>query len=121
MTGGVEVRGSAIYHRRGDTGCLNLSLFMGNAPYELKAGDSGLFTVKKKRDDEAIVLQKEMANGSFTLLPEDTRGLKPGKYWYDIQLTFSTGEVCTVAIGRYRLLGDVTTGVIGDETDLSEG
>lgn len=117
MTGGIEVRGSNIYHRRGDTGRLNIHLFVGDDVYALKAGDTGLLTVKKRRDDEAIVLQKEMADGAFTISPEDTKGLKPGKYWYDMQITLSTGEVCTVAIGRYNLMGDVTTGVMEDEVD----
>jgi hypothetical protein len=117
MTGGIEVRGSNIYHRWGDTGRLNIHLLVGDTPYTLKDGDTGLFTVKKKKDDEAMVLQKEMADGVFTLLPEDTKGLRPGKYWYDMQITLSTGEVCTVAIGKYNLMGDVTTGVMEDEAD----
>lgn len=117
MTGGIEVRGSNIYHRRGDTGRLNVHLLVGDERYEWKDGDAGLFTVKKKRDDEAIVIQKELVDGAFTVLPEDTKALKPGKYWYDMQITLSTGEVCTVAIGKYNLMGDVTTGVMEDEAE----
>lgn len=113
MTGGVEVRGSTIYHRRGDTGYLDLSLFMGNEPYELRPGDSGLFTVKKKKDGEDIVYQKSLTDdGGFILLPEDTRGLKPGTYHYDVEITLASGEVVTIAIGKYKLLLDITTGVV---------
>lgn len=121
MVGGIEVRGSDIYHRRGDTGKLSISLLVGNTPYVWQDGDTGLLTLKKKKDDDAVVLQKEMAEGAFSLLPEDTKGLKPGKYWYDVQVTLATGEVCTVALGRYNLLQDVTTGVVEDEASEDTG
>ena len=110
MIGGIEVKGSRIQHRRGDTGYLDVTLFMGDKTYELREGDTGLFTVKKKRDSEDVIFQKEMTeDGGFLLLPEDTKDLLPGTYYYDVEITLSSGDVCTIAIGKYKLLGDVTT------------
>jgi hypothetical protein len=109
MTGGIDVMGANIFHRRGDTGKLKVNLMIGDAPYVFKDGDNGLFTVKKRIGDEEIVLQKEMADGAFTLLPEDTKDLTPGSYRYDMQVTLSSGEVYTVAMGKYKLLPDITT------------
>ncbi len=109
MTGGIEVMGNNIFHRRGDTAKLKVNLSMGDAPYAFKDGDSGLFTVKKRVTDDDIVLQKEMADGAFLLLPDDTKDLTPGSYRYDMQVTLSSGEVYTVAMGKYKLLPDITT------------
>lgn len=108
-TSGVTVSGNMIRHRRGDTGYLDVNLFIGDKPYELREGDTGLFTVKKKPDGD-MVLQKSMTeDGGFILMPEDTEGLKPGAYHYDVEITLSSGEVYTIAIGRYKLLEDITT------------
>lgn len=116
MMGNIEVRGRNVYHRRGDTGWLDVMLFMGCQPYDLKAGDSGLFTVKKNKNSEDVLYQKVMTeDGGFLIEPEDTAGLKPGTYFYDVEITLSTGEVSTIAIGKYKLLGDITTGVVNDE------
>jgi hypothetical protein len=113
MMGGVEVKGHNIYHRRGDTGYLDVSLFLGDERYDLRDGDSGLFTVKKKKDSSDAVYQKVMTeDGGFILEPEDTAGLEPGVYYYDVQITLSSGDVNTIAIGKYKLLGDITTGVM---------
>lgn len=113
IVGGVEVRGHNIYHRRGDTGCLDVRLFMGDESYELSDGDSGVFTVKKKKDSDEVVYQKAMTNdGGFILAPADTQGLKPGNYHYDVQITLADGTVNTIAIGKYKLLGDITTEVV---------
>jgi hypothetical protein len=115
MMGNVEVRGSTIYHRRGDTGYLDVHLFMGDEPYDIQPGDTGLFTVKKKKASDDVVYQKEMTtDGGFILLPSDTAVLKPGTYYYDVEITLEDGEVSTIAIGKYKLLGDITTGVVSE-------
>jgi hypothetical protein len=109
MIGGVEVKGGNIFHRRGDTGKLAVNLMVGDAPYVFQSGDTGLFTVKKRIGDDEIVFQKEMADGAFLLEPADTKDLVPGSYRYDMQVTLSSGEVYTVAMGKYKLLPDITT------------
>lgn len=109
MVGGIEVTGGNITHRRGDTGKLVVHLMVGDAPYVFHDGDTGLFTVKKRVGDDEIILQKEMSDGAFILLPADTKDLTPGSYRYDVQVTLSSGEVYTVAMGKYRLLPDITT------------
>lgn len=109
MIGGIEVTGENIFHRRGDTGKLKVNLIIGDAPYVFQDGDTGLFTVKKRVGDDEIILQKEMSDGAFILLPADTKDLTPGSYRYDMQVTLSSGEVYTVAMGKYKLLPDITT------------
>ena len=109
MVGGIEVRGADIIHRRGDTGCLDVYLFMGDEPYELKPGDTGKFSVKKHITSTEYIFQKTLTeDGGFILEPSDTKDLKPGTYRYDVEITLATGEVVTIAIGKYKLLGDIT-------------
>lgn len=110
MTGGIDVQNGRIRHRRGDTGVLRLSLFVGNTPYTIKDTDSAVLTVKKNFKSDAI-LQIPMEENEFYFAPEATQGMKPGKYKYDVQVTLTTGEVVTVALGDYILLPDVTTEV----------
>lgn len=109
--GGARVCGRTIRHVRGDTGTVQLSLYMGGEPYDMQDGDSALLTVKKKIDGETL-LQVALDDGVFAIEPEATEGMRPGHYWYDIQVTLHDGEVVTVAMGRYVLLPDVTTEVV---------
>ena len=110
MTGGIDVQGSRIRHRRGDTGVLRLFLFLGDSAYTIKDTDKAVLTVKKNFKSDAI-LQIPMEESEFIFQPADTQGMKPGKYKYDVQVTLTTGEVVTVALGDYILLPDVTTEV----------
>lgn len=111
--GGLEVSGRNLKIVRGDSGVLHLDLYLGTDVYRLAEGDSGILTVKKRAKDEDIVLQKQMDDtASFAFLPEDTASVEPGKYVYDIQLTFGTGEVLTIAMGKFTVTRDVTTAVI---------
>lgn len=44
----------------------------------------------------------------FVLRPEDTNGLNPGEYVYDIQVKKPSGDVLTVAMGKITVKADVT-------------
>ncbi len=110
--GGLTANGNSLSIVRGDSGTLCLDLYMGRDLFNLTFGDRGVLTVKKDVKDEEIILQKEMKDdASFAFEPEDTKNVKPGRYVYDIQLTFYTGEVVTVCMGKFRVTADVTTEV----------
>ena len=66
------------------------------ADYELQAGDSVLFTMKKSVYDTAIIVQKKLADGVIKLNPDDTKQLPYGTYYYDVELTQFDGFVATV-------------------------
>ena len=67
----------------------------------LVEGDIVYFTVKRSTNTEEKILQKivtEFTEGValITIFPEDTKELKTGIYYYDIQLTRADGTVKTI-------------------------
>jgi len=65
-------------------------------------------------DDKAVIKKDiTITDGSggqavITLLPTDTATLPPLTYLYDIQVKTNTGEVYTVLLGDFTIIGDVT-------------
>lgn len=67
----------------------------------LVEGDIVYFTIKKSTGTEEKTLQKivtEFVEGAalITIFPNDTRELKTGIYYYDIQLNRANGQVKTI-------------------------
>lgn len=82
---------------RGDTESFTISITgQDNLEYELKDGDKLVFTVKQSVYDEKVIIQKQIIDKSFIIDHEDTTNLLYGTYYYDVQLTFANGSVCTV-------------------------
>lgn len=97
----LEVTGNKIILSKGDSALFNLTIYYADMekPYELKDGDTIRFYVN--RFDELtgknkIVINKLFEKNSLTLNPIDTMYLKSGKYKYEVQLTFISGEVNTI-------------------------
>lgn len=100
---------------RGDTLSITFSIDA-DTDIDLSAEDVAFtFSVKEKATDIAYVFQKDksavtaLGDNSFTLriAPEDTVGLVPGYYYYDIQFDFG-GDVYTLAIGQLHIGIDIT-------------
>lgn len=78
--------------------------------YTIKPDDTLTFTVKKDFGIFAYISKTISADEDFTLVPEDTAGMYPGTYWYDVQLNMANGEHHTVIpINRLELVEEVTT------------
>lgn len=82
---------------RGDTARLSVFPTIGEGeekqPYTVKEDDVLIFTVKKKYEDEAAVIEKKITGSTtFHIEPKDTKGLDFGKYKYDVQLTTADGD-----------------------------
>lgn len=78
--------------------------------YTIKPDDTLTFTVKKDFGIFAYISKTISADEDFTLAPEDTAGMYPGTYWYDVQLNMANGEHHTVIpINRLELVEEVTT------------
>lgn len=100
---------------RGDT--LNITFSIGaDTVIDLSSDEVAFtFSVKEKATDVAYVFQKDksavtaLGDNSFVfrIAPEDTVGLVPGYYYYDIQFDFGN-DVYTLAIGQLHIEIDIT-------------
>lgn len=94
----LKIEEGKIYLTRGDTAYLEVAITLKDGSlYEMGPADTLKFSVKKNVDDEEYAFQK-VSEGSnlFTILPLDTSKLDTGKYWYDVELDTSIGEIFTV-------------------------
>ena len=89
----LKIEEGKIYLTRGDTAYLNVAID-GREP---QAGDTVILSVKKNIDDADYAFQKNVSFGEiFVIMPEDTKDLEYGKYYYDVQVNTAIGEVFTV-------------------------
>ena len=114
-----KVENNILYLVKNDTARFHFEL----SNHTIKPDDTLTFTVKKDFGIFAYISKTINANEDFILAPEDTAGMYPGTYWYDVQLNMANGEHHTVVpVSRLELVEEVTaTGdiVIG-RTDLNK-
>lgn len=101
---------------RGDTNTIGLTITSNSIAYDI-TGSTIWFTLKKNKNDadSQASLQKEVTSHTnpsggitaITLSATDTN-IQPGKYFYDIQMKTSGGEIYTLASGTVEVLEDVT-------------
>lgn len=98
----MEIQGYNISMIRGDTETIKISCRdRSGADIPLAEGDIVYFTVKRNTNTEEKTLQKivtEFTDGValINIFPKDTRELKTGVYYYDIQLNRANGQVKTI-------------------------
>lgn len=89
----LRIEEGKIYLTRGDTAYLTVTVD-GREP---QAEDRIILSVKKNIDDVDYAFQKTVSFGEiFVIMPEDTKDLEYGKYFYDVQLVTNIGEIFTV-------------------------
>lgn len=95
-----------IYLTRGDTAYIGLNLTGFDGTLE----DTLTMSVKKSVSDIDYTFQIIVPFGSdIKILPEHTRELEYGKYFYDIQLDMANGDVFTiVAPSKFVVTEEVT-------------
>ena len=91
-----EINKNKIKITRGDTGIFNIEILdrITELPYEVQAGDTVRFTVKKSIYQNKPLIQKE--GTSIQINPTDTQTLMYGKYLYDVEITLANGMVQTI-------------------------
>lgn len=98
----MKIQGTNISMIRGDTEAIKVSCRdESGTDIPLVEGDIVYFTVKRSTNTEEKTLQKiitEFTDGValITIFPEDTKELKTGIYYYDIQLNRANGQVKTI-------------------------
>lgn len=93
----LQITDNAVILTRGDNADIIVNITDGNGdPYTPAEGDVILFTMKRNCETSDIILQKTLVNSVISLDHDDTKDLKYGKYYFDVQLTNVSGEVYTV-------------------------
>lgn len=101
-----KIKGDNIYHTRGDSGGFTIELKDENG--EEISEYTAVMSVKRKLRDDEYLFQALVRDGACNILPEDTRNLPFGDYFYDIQVTTKDGAVQTIGPFEYHLMADVT-------------
>jgi len=98
----MKIQGTNISMIRGDSEAIKVSCRNeSGVDFHFAEGDIVYFTVKRSTYTEEKILQKivtEFTDGValITIFPKDTRELKTGIYYYDIQLNRANGQVKTI-------------------------
>ena len=111
----MEIQGYNISMIRGDTETIKVSCEDAQGvDVPLEDGDTLYFTVKRSTYTEEKTLQKivtEFTDGVavINIFPKDTRELKTGSYYYDVQLNRANGQVKTIIPpSRFNINPEVT-------------
>ena len=92
-----KIMNTNIVLTKGDTLKAVVTLDSTGDVYTPEAGDEIRFAMKKDYSSAAPLILKVIPHDTMLLKlnPEDTSGLKVGKYVYDIQITYKNGDVDT--------------------------
>lgn len=93
-----KISGTKIMLTRGDTLKAHVSMIkQDGSEYVPQEGDSIRFAMKKSYSDSSVLVEKTIPNDTLLLHlePNDTKLLEFGSYVYDIELTYSNGDVDT--------------------------
>lgn len=92
-----KIQGNRIYLTRGDSLRVTVEITQDGETYTPAEGDSVRFALKKDLDETTPLILRDIPIDSLQLIliPEDTKPLEFGKYWYDVELTKADGTVDT--------------------------
>ena len=93
----VKIQGNVIRLTRGDSLRVTVGITQDGETYTPSEGDSIRFALKKDFNDlnPLVIRNIPIDTLQLILIPEDTKPLDFGKYWYDIELTKADGTVDT--------------------------
>lgn len=114
---------------KGDTAVFGIEFHdtIADETYALQSGDKAIFTLRRvlaSSDEEDPIVSRECdivpssessddyGRCIITLVNGDTENVRPGKYYWDVQLQTSTGIIQTVGPYRLTLKDHVTKGVV---------
>lgn len=104
------VDGTNLSMTRGDSESISVVV----QGHELKAGDLVEMTVRRTVNSKVVVYKRvaEFADNAavISILPEDTSGLNPAEYVYDIQLTYDGAVKTIIKPSKFTITPEVTYG-----------
>lgn len=99
---------------RGASTPFNIRLkIKGGGAYTLGSGEKIIFGVKEKPEDEELLIVKTITEAPggvavLNLIPDDTIGLKFGRYCYDVGLQSGEKYIPVIKISPFVVLPNVT-------------
>ena len=103
------VEDNNIFITRGNSAFLPFDVMDkdGNS-YVVQPDDAVIMTVKKTAEDTQYLIQKQLVNGMFSIVPTDTAGLDFGDYVYDVWITMVNGYTDQIIpVSLFRILKEV--------------
>jgi hypothetical protein len=111
----MEIQGYNISMIRGDTETIKISCKDAQGvDVPLEDGDTLYFTVKssvstEKKEMQKVITEFQDGIAYINILPDDTKLMRFGRYYYDIQLTRANGTVTTIIPpSNFTVKGEVT-------------
>ena len=94
---------------RGDTLKVQVEILINDEPYTPVFGDRIRFAMKQSYSSSRVLINKSIPIDTLILHlePKDTKKLAFGNYVYDIEITFSNGDVDTFIRGEFKLEEEV--------------
>lgn len=95
----LSVKNNVISITRGDTGYLDIVIKNPTNPnqiYNLRNGDTLVFTLKRNVSSNEVLLDREFNGNILTINTSDTANLDYGDYSYKVVLYFANGDTNTV-------------------------
>ena len=100
---------NSIKLTRGDTARINVAVTNADGTEHALSGDTVRLTVKTSVNSPDVLFQKVAANGTILISHGDTSSLDYGNYVYDVEITTSGGDVCTIVTpSRFTIEPEVT-------------
>lgn len=90
---------------RGDTLKMQVEILINDEPYIPVFGDKVRFAMKQTYSSSRVLINKNIPIDTLILHlePKDTKKLSFGDYVYDIEITFSNGDVDTFIRGTFKV------------------
>ena len=108
----LTIKNNKITLTRGDTARIDLAISKDGTAYDFSA-DTVVFSVKTSTENPEYVFQKTVTDGVIYIAPSDTESLPYGTYRYDVQVTTTGGDVCTVIPPSiFEVAPEVTWGTV---------
>ena len=92
----IESKTNTIYVTKGDNAEIKVKIYDNSGKQRQIYADDRLTLTVKKSGYDTESFSVEGVDGVFSILPEHTKSLATGYYYYDVQLNTFTGKVYTV-------------------------
>ena len=92
----IDSKTNTIYLTKGDNAEIEVKIYDNSGKQRQIYADDRLTLTVKKIDSNTKAFSVEGVDGVFSIIPEHTKSLATGFYYYDVQLDTFTGKVYTV-------------------------